>query len=833
MTSEILKIQDEFRKKLVRHIETPATLNLPPETAEEAVERANFNREILDIASETTETAFFFMQFFPNGDIRKIRFSQNFRRLIHLDDTTPVNEVFDRLVNILHPEDKEMTLEAFFMAFAGCRNFKIKIRAKTGDKEYGWFENSGVCRTYPDGTPRIVFFAYSNITSEEVENKDLMGRLEAMIGGVDGGLMVTKMDIGFPYLYISEAVAALQGYTPDELFEITGGEVTRNIYPEDSQRINDEVVAILGSNKDTLHMTYRVQHKDGHLIWVNDYGKITRMPDGSVRVYSLVQDMTGQVVASERLALERAQYQEALVRNAITTFCFDVTDNLLREKIILDNDEDVLARLGETLPLNLEKLARSYQENEQISISEKDQWLFKVDELRKRYEQGKTGGLGEFYNPVIDKWVRVQTLLYADFFTGHIMCRYICTDVTFEKKAEENQRKALMEATRQAEKANLAKTVFLSNMSHDIRTPMNAIMGYTTLAKNHIDDKEKMLDYLNKIQSSGNHLLQLINDVLDMSRIESGTVVLDETKIDLMEELEGLWNIAVPGARDKGITVNFNSDYKNNIVYVDQLRLNQVLINCLGNAIKFTPDGGRIDVNLVEKPGVKVGYGEFEFHVKDTGIGMSDEFKEHLFEPFSRERNSTVSGIQGTGLGMAITKSIVDVMGGSIEVNSKKGIGTEFIIKLSLRLASGEETRNAEKEVAYVGAPGTKVLLVEDNAINREIATEILKDGGVIVTAVNDGVEAVEAVKNMEPGEIDIILMDVQMPVMNGMEATREIRALPEEYWKKIPIIAMTANAFEEDRRATLAAGMNAHLTKPIVVAELWKTINEMLQVLN
>ncbi len=829
MTSEVEKLQNEFREKLKKLMDTPALLNLPPESTEEAIERAEFNREILDIASETTETAFFFMQFYENGDIKKIRFSRNFCSMIGKAENTPVNEFFEGVVNMIHPEDREMVLSAFFKAFAGYKSYRLKIRAGLNQDAYGWYENGGVCRTYPDGTPRVFLCSFSNITSEVAENKDLMGRLEAMIGGVDGGLMVTKMEMGFPYLYISDAVAALQGYTPQELMEKTEGKVTKNVYPEDAERINDEVVRSLESKKDTLHMTYRVEHKDGHLIWVNDYGKLTNMPDGSVRVYSLVQDMTSQVLASERLALERAQYQEALVHNAITTFCFDVTDNMLYEKIILDNDEDILARLGVELPLNLETLAKAYIDNEQITISKKDKWLFSVEALRKLYEEGKTGGLGEFYNPVIDRWVRVQALLYSDFFTGHLMCRYICTDVTFEKKTEENQRQALLEAMKQAEKANRAKTVFLSNMSHDIRTPMNAIMGYTTLAKTHIDDKERTLDYLNKIQSSGNHLLQLINDVLDMSRIESGTVALEEEKINLMDTLEGLWNIASPGAKDKNITVDVKTDIKDTNVYVDQLRLNQVLINCLGNAVKFTPEGGKIELMVKQKPCQKLGYATYEFHVKDTGIGMSEEFMQHIFEPFSRERNSTVSGIQGTGLGMAITKNIVDLMDGKIGVKSRKGEGTEFVISVNMRLAQQNDGKNSDNEIVYTDAPGVKILLVEDNAINREIATEILKEGGAIVTTVNDGTEAVEAVKNMKPGDVDIILMDVQMPIMNGIEATRIIRKMPDEFWKNIPIIAMTANAFEEDRRASYEAGMNAHLTKPIVVAELWKTINVML----
>ncbi len=829
MTRDAKKIQDEFQKKIQKLINTPQTLEMRPETRDEAVTRADFNYELLEMASESVESAFFYVDFAENGDIRKIQFSQNFRKMLSKERDEEMRGAFEEFIGLLHPEDRDIFFTDFFTAIAGKKDFTNKIRIKTVNEKYEWFECTGRCRTYQGGEPRLFMGTFTNITTEEIENKDLMGRLEAMIGGVKGGIMVTRLDMGFPYEYISEAVAALQGYTPEELKEKTSGLVTNNVHPDDATRINDEVVERLDHHKDTLHLKYRVQHKDGHSVWVNDYGKITHMPDGSVKVYSLVQDMTSQVMASTRLAQEQAQYREALARNAICTFSFDLTDEVLNEDIVLENGESILGRLGVTLPVNMRALAKAYVENEHITVSRKDNsWLFSVEGLKKLFEQGKTGEMGEFYDPVIDRYVRVQALLFNDIFTGHLMCRYICTDISREKRGEENQRKALLEAMKQANEANRAKTVFLSNMSHDIRTPMNAIMGYTTLAQSHVDDRDKTLEYLEKIQGSGKHLLQLINDVLDMSRIESGTIVLEENKVDLAEDLTELLNIVAPGARDKKIEVKYDVKVENREVYVDRLRLNQVVINCLGNAVKFTPKGGKITLTLSQKSSRKAGFGHFEIHVKDTGIGIAEDYLNHIFEPFTRENNSTVSGIQGTGLGMAISKNIVDIMGGDIEVKSKKGQGTEFIISLTLRLAEDSEKNGAADEKVYTDAPGVKVLLVEDNAINREIATEILKEGGVVVTTANDGADAVEMVKNLAPGDIDIILMDVQMPGMNGLEATKLIRKLPDEYRKNIPIVAMTANAFEEDKRAALSAGMNAHLTKPIVVAELWKTINEL-----
>lgn len=525
-------------------------------------------------------------------------------------------------------------------------------------------------------------------------------------------------------------------------------------------------------------------------------------------------------------------------------------------------------------------------------------------------------------------------------------------------------REALADALVTAEHASNAKTAFLNNMSHDIRTPMNAIVGFTALASTHLDNPDQVKDYLGKINTSSQHLLSLINDVLDMSRIESGKVTIEETPVHLPDLIHDLKTIIQPNVTVKHLELFVDTqDVVNEDIITDGLRLNQVLLNILSNAIKFTPEGGTISLRVIERPCDQDGYANFEFRVKDTGIGMSPEFQEHIFEPFTREKTSTVSGIQGTGLGMAITKNIVDMMGGTITVNSEEGVGSEFIVSITCQIddrharlerlpelqglrvqvadddtntclsvcsmlrdigmrpdwtnfgqeavaraveasddgdayatyiidwmlpdlggievvrkirqklddnapiiiltaydwADIEEEARAAGVTAFCSKPlfmselqnvlakplcsarpdnqepesqsfeGKRVLLVEDSPVNQEIAITVLESVNLEVDVANDGTEAVEIMENTPAGTYDLILMDILMPKMNGYEASRRIRALDDPGKASIPIIAVTANAFDEDRKKAMEAGMNAHLAKPYDIPQMLAVIADTL----
>ena len=524
----------------------------------------------------------------------------------------------------------------------------------------------------------------------------------------------------------------------------------------------------------------------------------------------------------------------------------------------------------------------------------------------------------------------------------------------------------LEDALQQANRANKAKSVFLSNMSHDIRTPMNAIIGFTTLALSRIEHVDQVEGYLKKIMTSGNHLLNLINNVLDMSHIESGKMQLSEQLCSLPEILHGLRNIIQADIHSKQLELYMDAiDVQNERIYCDRLRLNQVLLNLLNNAIKYTTAGGIVSIKVTERPSAKEGYANYEFQIKDTGIGMSEDFVNHIFEPFERERNSTISGIQGTGLGMAITKNIVNMMNGSISVTSKQNVGSEFTVSFTFRTSlekkesplipelqgcralvvdddfntcdsvsymlqqigmraewtlSGKEAvlrthqavmredyyavyiidwllpdmngievaRRIQKETggnvpiivltaynwediedeakeagvtAFCSKPlflselreclhsitateegndsdtdkmtstfhAERLLLVEDNELNQEIATEILQEAGFAVEVAGNGQTAVEMLEKSTPGYYQLILMDVQMPVMNGYEATRAIRKLKNTQLASIPILAMTANAFEEDKQEALRSGMNGHIAKPIHIENLMSALQRVL----
>ena len=405
-----------------------------------------------------------------------------------------------------------------------------------------------------------------------------------------------------------------------------------------------------------------------------------------------------------------------------------------------------------------------------------------------------------------------------------------------QKKAAQHelkQKELLEKALCAAKQASVAKKVFLQNMSHDIRTPMNAVLGFTNLAIQAGGDTEKTQDYLSKIKISGNHLLGIVNEVLEISRIESGQTKLDES-VWSIADIERETDIII---RDQALAKKqeFSIDIwqvQDMYIYCDKLRVKEILVNLLGNAVKYTQTGGSISLRIIQKPCEKENFGNYEIHVKDNGCGMSEEFLQKIFEPFERQANSTISGIQGTGLGMTIIKGFVDAMGGTIDIKSEENKGTEIIVRLCQRIAEAPEKSEEQKTISCSPElfAGKRVLLVEDNSMNREIATAILEEAGFKVDTAENGAIAVEKVTYYPEGFYDVILMDIQMPVMDGYTATRKIRSLENKAIAKIPIIAVSANAFDEDRQTSLEAGMNGHLAKPIVVDELLEVLGGILE---
>ena len=652
------------------------------------------------------------------------------------------------------------------------------------------------------------------------------------------------------------------------------------------------------------------------------------------------------------------QYRIAISSNAFCTFEFNLTQDLITQdivRVIGGRTVSLLERVGLRAPCPASLCFEKWEEFILDESLEEYRTAIRTEQLRQHFEAGEAEVTVEYWGWVAagqQVCVRQSFIMTLDDDTGDIMVLVVSKDITAQVRRQREQTQALQEALLQAQHANKAKTTFLSNMSHDIRTPMNAIIGFTTIAVSHIDNRRQVEDCLRKVLSSSNHLLSLINDILDMSRIESGKVQIKEQECNLSELTHNLVNIIQPQVKAKQLDLFIDTfDVVNEDVIADALKLSQIFVNLLSNAVKYTPAGGTVSFRVAQQATFHRGYGDYVFTVKDNGIGMSPEFVEHIFEPFEREASATKSGIQGTGLGMSITRNIVEMMGGVINVQSEKNKGSEFQVKLSLRLqdvrknteliqeleglralvvdddcdscesvvklleqlglraewtTSGKEAVHRAKSAsrqndsyhtyiidwqmpelsgietarriratigqeapiiiltaydwtdieeeareagitAFCAKPlfmsdlksalliannliekeetrswteadfsGRRILLVEDNELNREIAEAILEETGFTVESAPDGTDAVAMVRQSEPHYYDAILMDVQMPVMNGYEATRTIRALPREDAENIPIIAMTANAMEEDKEAALKNGMNDHIAKPL-----------------
>ena len=813
-----------------------------------------------------------------------------------------------------------------------------------------------------------------DITKEREYYKELLRQnevLETIFTSFNCGIICHTLDDP-EIIRINQAALDILGYSSEEEMIRDGFHVVaRTAVKEDRERLR-KLITSLKKPGDSVGAEYRVRHSDGRILHIMGNFKLVE-EDGRLICQRFLLDFTEQKLREQAARMEIDRKHAELLHALSLDYSLVCTFNL-------DTGDGRVLRRGECQPgilknmfdgeLRLHECINAYI-NTCVYAEDRDgmRELFFNGELEKALKDSNI----VFFNYRTlcceeVKFYRLKAVRVGDWSgSRRVVLGFLNIDA--ETRARINKKKQLDDAISQAEvaeRANRAKSAFLSNMSHDIRTPMNAIVGFTTLALTHLNQTEQVEEYLKKILTSGNHLVSLINDVLDMSRIESGKMQLDESLCHLSVILQGLRSIVQGDAAAKQQELIIDAvDVYDEDVYCDKLRLNQVLLNLLSNSIKYTGKGGTICMTITENPGAPEGFANYEFRISDTGMGMSEEFVKHIFEPFERERNSTISGIQGTGLGMSITKNIVEMMKGTIEVKSEQGVGSEFLVKLTFRLATeakpvaiphmknlralvidddastcefmtymleriglraewttdgseavklaqqavdngdaysvyfidwlmpvmnGVEVSRAirenidedvpiivlsaydwtdiEEEACQVGvtefcskplfmselrrklkavfsaqeqqgeeqATGSKeplrsgrILLAEDNELNQEIAVTILEEAGFTTDTADNGRIAIDMLKAAGPGYYDLVLMDVQMPIMGGYDATREIRALPDAGLAAIPIIAMTANAFDEDRREALRAGMNGHVTKPIDVDKLFETLDEIM----
>ncbi len=799
--------------------------------------------------------------------------------------------------------------------------------------------------------------------AEELEMKSRT--LETLFTSLECGVMVHTLD-GSQVLSINPAALEILGYSSREDMMAGGFHMMADSVLEEDKEVLRQVITSLKNEGDSASAEYRVRHLDGKVLHVMGNIKLIR-ENGELVCQRFLLDVTEQKQKeqSERRRQEALIHALSIDYNLVCFFDLETGEgHALRITGCPYGDLDE-AFSG---PLELSKCMSRYIDN---CVFPDDQDMMRetvsqdnlIQELSQRqifYVNYRTNCKGaEDIRYFQMKVVRLD----AEGESGRVVLGLRSIDE--ETKLELEKTNLLKDALMQANRASRAKTVFLSNMSHDIRTPMNAIIGFTALAVSHIESRELVEGYLKKIMTSGNHLLSLINDVLDMSRIESGKLQLEEKPCSLPEILHGLRNIVLADVHAKQLELYMDTvDVVHENIVCDNLRLNQVLLNLLGNSIKYTGPGGMVSMRISEKPGAPEGFARYEFCIRDTGIGMSEEFVARIAEPFEREHNSTTSGIQGTGLGMAITKNIVDMMNGTIDIKSKQNVGTEFTVCFTFKLdgdvpesqtipqlqncralvvdddfntcdsvtcmlqeiglraewtLSGKEAvlrtrqavmredeysvyiidwllpdmngievaRRVRKEIgeevpiivltaydwsdiedearsagvtAFCSKPlflselrdclqsiiteredGGKaeekparrtghILLAEDNELNQEIAVAILEEAGFTIDVAENGQAAVEKLESSQPGYYRLVLMDVQMPVMNGYEATREIRRLKDRKLAGIPILAMTANAFEEDRQEAIRSGMNGHIPKPINVDTLMEAMDSLLE---
>ena len=681
-------------------------------------------------------------------------------------------------------------------------------------------------------------------------NETTMPIIEQLTDGMPGGFFIYCAEGEEELLYFNTAMLRIYGCeTREEFVELTGNTFRGMVHPEDLEEVEESIKdQVEKSIYDLDYVEYRIIRRDGSIRWVEDYGHFLYtekygnifyvfIEDATERLRSRIQELEYINTELKRLHAREVQYKKALLKDAVS-FC---EINLTRDEFltvssqIRDVEEYDLTKKTEGHPIRkYSEYVRQWEKNISEERLETYRTFFQAERLKRCYEEGK---LEQSYEcQIIDVRGRARLwqfvlLLGKNENSDDVIALVIIKDIT-EQLAKQN---LLLSALQQAQMAKIARNTFLSNMSHDIRTPLNAIIGYTDLARDHKEDLDRVENYMDKIQVSSEQLLAILNESLEVTRMESGKVSLIERKChlaDLLEDVESTFRI---GIKEKGIRFYVDKDAVRHFsVVVDYIRLKEILCQLVDNAMKYTEPGGMISLTLKESDIAVNGYAKFRFMVKDDGIGISEEFQKSLFEPFKRENNTTESGIPGTGLGLTVVKGRVDIMGGEISVESEPKKGCCFTVSMLMKLQKrqqGEHLENSERDsIDPVSLKGKRILVVEDNEINREIVEEVLKSEGLLVETAKNGEEAVEKMRGSKAGYYSLILMDIQMPVMDGYEATKAIRKLEDKELADVPIVALSANAFAEDYQHSLDVGMNAHIPKPIDRKKLRELLQRLIR---
>ncbi|MDE6763519.1 MAG: response regulator [Oscillospiraceae bacterium] len=846
--------------------------------------------------------------------------------------------------------------------------YSVKYRVMCKDGSFKWIADSGKRVTDENGQ-KLIYSFYNDVTELEESNtelRDALTMLDQMVRALKCGIFAYRLPRREILLLNNEA-KLLFGWN-GEGTDININKIMReHILPEDVAVMSNAVKSIQKPG-DEASYEFRIKHDDGRMCRVQVNSRMLEFDDGSRFILSAMLDITETSELTEIITEERSQYRDALLTNCEYAYSFDLTIGMITDEYVTKHGVNPFRKYNLKLPMPFDDFIRRWLDGAKPKFLDPEM----VNELNresllKKFADGERSTETEYYSSASDSYTRVTALMSLSERNGHVIAVIFATDTTISRKSEANAKQALLDAYEAARRASSAKSDFLSRMSHDIRTPINAIIGMTAIAGTHLDDRERVTDCLGKITVSSGHLLSLINEVLDMSKIESGKVDLNEEEFNLSDLVDALISMVRPQikAKDQNLKVSIR-DVVHEKVIGDKLRIQQSFLNLASNAVKYTPAGGNISIYISEKTRKNDRVGRFEFIFEDDGIGMSPEFVKRIFEPFSRATDSRVSKIGGTGLGLAITDNLVRMMNGDIKVESELGKGSKFTVNISLKLQETEDisydafadlpvlvaddeestcenacrilnemgmkgewvtdgksavgkvilrhnnnedyfavildwkmpemdgiqvTREIRRQIgpdvpiiiisaydwsdielearaagadAFISKPlfksrlarvfhemisgddksssdndidnlknadfsGKRVLLAEDNELNTEIAVELLEMTGLNVECAENGQIAVDKFAASEQGYYNLIFMDIQMPIMNGNEAARAIRSLHRRDAKGIPIVAMTANAFNDDIQASMNAGMNEHISKPLDLKVLTKTLTKWL----
>lgn len=679
-----------------------------------------------------------------------------------------------------------------------------------------------------------------------------------------GGFFIYHADEEEQIIYVNQALLRIFGCDTAEQFRtLTGNSFKGMVHAEDLCAVEESIREQISQSKyDLDYVEYRIIRRDGEIRWIEDYGHFVHSDIIGDIFYVFISDATEkrrrQLTEQSTLIQNAAAENEMKLRSLIESYDQErkliYQEHLRRLEVIeglsvnyesilyVDLDSDTI--LPYRLSVRTEQLFQNPNQTRGFRWYTTDYvntWVHPEDRrlvaevttpayIRTKLSESKTYYVN--YRIISDGETQYLQLRIVNVGNRErisqivIGYRRVDDEILYEMK----QQKALEEALKQARTANNTKDTFLSNMSHDMRTPLNAIFGYTALARKYLGNPTMVDSYLDKIDIAGRQLLDMIEQILEISWMESKEIQIMETACSLADIAHEVLTTVLPQAEDKNITMQVDlTGLIHCDVYADQTKLTQIFLNLVNNAIKYTENNGRIDIIAVENKQLPNDQAVYQFLVKDTGIGISKEFLEHIFEPFQRERNTTYSGVYGTGLGLTIAKNIIEMMKGTITADSTPGKGSTFTITLTLRQQNSPSTADSCTDSLPDLLSGRKILLVDDNEINLEIETELLQELGFCIETAADGSLAVEKLRTSRPDEFALILMDIQMPVMDGRRAAEIIRRFEDPVLSRIPIIALSANAFESDKRLSAESGMNAHLTKPLDVPILLETIARVL----